>query len=72
MRILSPFYFKIIALLSMNLDLFRIIKQEAMKKTKPKLIVIFLIFAINTPLYEKVRVYIYDASKFIFYLKSIS
>lgn len=32
MRILSPFYFKIIALLSMNLDLFRIIKQEAMKK----------------------------------------
>ena len=27
----------------MNLDLFRIIKQEAMKKIKPKLIVIFLI-----------------------------
>ena len=46
MRILSPFYFKIIALLSMNLDLFRIIKQEAMKKTKPKLIVIFLILAL--------------------------
>ncbi len=43
-----------------------------MKKIKLKLIVIFLIFAINTPLYEKVRVYIYDASKFIFYLKSIS
>ena len=46
MRILSPFYFKIIALLSMNLDLFRIIKQEAMKKTKPKLIVIFLILTL--------------------------
>ncbi len=46
MRILSPFYFKIIALLSMNLDLFRIIKQEAMKKIKPKLIVIFLILAL--------------------------
>ena len=46
MRILSLFYFKIIALLSMNLDLFRIIKQEAMKKTKPKLIVIFLILAL--------------------------
>jgi len=30
----------------MNLDLFRIIKQEAMKKTKPKLIVIFLILAL--------------------------
>jgi|GEM_PF-632168 len=43
MRILSPFYFKIIALLSMNLDLFRTIKQKAMKKIKPKLIVIFLI-----------------------------
>ena len=46
MRILSPFYFKINALLSMNLDLFRIIKQEAMKKTKPKLIVIFLILTL--------------------------
>ena len=46
MRILSPFYFKIIALLSMNLDLFRIIKQEAMKKIKPKLIVIFLILTL--------------------------
>ena len=46
MRILSPFYFKIIALLSMNLDLFRIIKQEGMKKTKPKLIVIFLILTL--------------------------
>ena len=46
MRILSPFYFKIIAMLSMNLDLFRIIKQEAMKKIKPKLIVIFLILTL--------------------------
>lgn len=46
MRILSPFYFKIIALLSMNLDLFRIIKQKAMKKIKPKLIVIFLILTL--------------------------
>lgn len=46
MRILSPFYFKIIALLLMNLDLFRIIKQEAMKKIKPKLIVIFLILTL--------------------------
>ena len=46
MRILSPFYFKIIALLSMNLDLFRTIKQKAMKKIKPKLIVIFLILAL--------------------------
>ena len=46
MRILSPFYFKIIALLSMNLDLFRIIKQEAMKKIKLKLIVIFLILTL--------------------------
>lgn len=46
MRILSPFYFKIIALLSMNLDLFRTIKQKAMKKIKPKLIVIFLILTL--------------------------
>ena len=46
MRILSPFYFKIITLLSMNLYLFRIIKQETMKKTKPKLIVIFLILTL--------------------------
>jgi len=46
MRILSPFYFKIIALLSINLDLFRIIKQKAMKKIKPKLIVIFLILTL--------------------------
>ena len=46
MRILSPFYFKIIALLSMNLDLFRIVNQKSMKKTKPKLIVIFLILAL--------------------------
>ena len=46
MRILSPFYFKIIALLSMNLDLFRIIKQKAMEKIKPKLIVIFLILTL--------------------------
>lgn len=30
----------------MNLDLFRIIKQEAMKKIKPKLIVIFLILTL--------------------------
>ena len=46
MRILSPFYFKIIALLSINLDLFRTIKQKAMKKIKPKLIVIFLILTL--------------------------
>lgn len=46
MRILSPFYFKIIALLSMNLDLFRIVNQKSMKKIKPKLIVIFLILAL--------------------------
>ena len=46
MRILSPFYFKIIALLSMNLDLFRIVNQKSMKKNKPKLIVIFLILAL--------------------------
>ena len=31
----------------MNLDLFRIIKQEAMKKTKPRLIVIFLILTLQ-------------------------
>ena len=30
----------------MNLDLFRIIKQKAMKKIKPKLIVIFLILTL--------------------------
>lgn len=30
----------------MNLDLFRIIKQEAMKKIKSKLIVIFLILTL--------------------------
>lgn len=46
MRILSPFYFKIIALLSMNLDLFRIVNQKSMKKIKPKLIVIFLILTL--------------------------
>ena len=46
MRILSPFYFKIITLLLMNLYLFRTIKQEAMKKNKPKLIVIFLILTL--------------------------
>lgn len=69
MRILSPFYFKIIALLSMNLDLFRIVNQKSMKKIKPKLIVIC---TVNTLFSEKVRVYIYDASKSMFYLKSIS
>ena len=46
MRILSSFNLKIIALLSMNLYLFRIIKQKAMKKIKPKLIVIFLILTL--------------------------
>ena len=57
----------------MNLDLFRIIKQEAMKKNKPKLIVIFLILTLLILFFsENVRVYIYDASKSIFYLKSIS
>ena len=30
----------------MNLDLFRIIKQKAMEKIKPKLIVIFLILTL--------------------------
>ena len=57
----------------MNLDLFRIIKQEAMKKIKPKLIVIFLILTLLILFFlKKVRVYIYDTSKSIFYLKSIS
>lgn len=53
MRILSPFYFKIIALLSMNLDLFRIVNQKSMKKIKPKLIVIFLILALLILFFQK-------------------
>ena len=53
----------------MNLDLFRIVNQKSMKKIKPKLIVIC---TVNTLFSEKVRVYIYDASKSMFYLKSIS
>jgi len=46
MKPLNTFNLKIITLLSMNLYLFRIIKQETMKKTKPKLIVIFLILTL--------------------------
>ena len=68
MRILSPFYFKIIALLSMNLDLFRIIKQEAMKKIKPKLIVIFLILTLLILFFLKMLGFIFMMSPSPFFI----